>query len=244
MRSEGPEKRPGSLMRNVFYTRFVIVACVLVWGLSYGRPLRADQIVLITDENGRRVYINTGEIRAEGGMTPRAVRRANTRNASPPSEEINQLVEETANRFQIDPRLVHAIISVESQYHPNAVSPKGAMGLMQLIPETAQRFGVENPFDPKENIQGGVSYLRSLLNLYGGDLSLSLAAYNAGEHAVQRFGGIPSFAETRDYVQKVTDIYQAGSPLSAPIAQGKKQQPSPVIRYVDEQGVVHYTNVE
>jgi len=111
------------------------------------------------------------------------------------------------------------------------------MGLMQLIPETAQRFGVENPFNPRENIEGGVSYLKHLLDLFGGDLSLSLAAYNAGEGAVQRFGGIPSFAETRNYVRKVTNIYQ-----SAPL--GDKPQASPIIRYVDERGVVHYSNVE
>ena len=154
------------------------------------------------------------------------------------------MVEQTANRFQVDPQLVHAIIQVESEYQPKAVSPKGAMGLMQLIPETAERFGVGNPFNPKENIEGGVGYLRHLLNLFGGDLSLSLAAYNAGENAVKRFGGIPAFAETRDYVQKVTDIYQSGSPQSATEAAGKKAQLAPIVRYVDEQGVVHYTNVE
>jgi soluble lytic murein transglycosylase-like protein len=118
------------------------------------------------------------------------------------------------------------------------------MGLMQLIPKTAQRFGVGNPFDPKENIEGGVSYLRHLLDLYGGDLSLSLAAYNAGEHAVERFGGVPSFAETRNYVQKVTDIYQFGSTQAGMDAAAKKPPPPPITRHVDEQGVVHYTNVE
>jgi soluble lytic murein transglycosylase-like protein len=115
------------------------------------------------------------------------------------------------------------------------------MGLMQLIPDTAQRFGVENPFNPKENIEGGVSFLRHLLDRFGGDLPLSLAAYNAGEGAVQRSGGVPSFAETKDYVRKVTNIYQSGSGANAA---GNKPQSSPIVRYVDERGVVHYTNVE
>lgn len=118
------------------------------------------------------------------------------------------------------------------------------MGLMQLIPATAHRFGVGDPFNPKENIEGGVSYLRYLLDLFGGDLSLSIAAYNAGEHAVQRFGGIPSFAETQGYVRKVTGMYQSDSAQSGVLAADRKRRPPSITRYVDEQGVAHYTNVE
>jgi soluble lytic murein transglycosylase-like protein len=173
-----------------------------------------------------------------------AIRPAKAGNASLPPPEINDLVEQTANRHQIDPQLVHAIIKVESEYDPKAVSAKGAMGLMQLIPETASRFGVENPFNPKENIEGGVSYLKYLLDLYRGDLSLSLAAYNAGEGAVQRFGGIPSFTETRDYVRRVTNIYQSAPPQSGTNAAGNKPQASAITHYVDGRGVVHYSNVE
>jgi soluble lytic murein transglycosylase-like protein len=217
---------------------------LFVWGLSLSRPARADEIVTITDEHGRKIFINTGEPRREGGLATRLIAPAKAGNAFLPSAELSHLVEQTASRLQVDPQLVHAIIKVESEYDPNAVSRKGAMGLMQLIPETAQRFGVENPFNPKENIEGGVGYLRHLLNLFGGDLSLSLAAYNAGEGAVQRFGGIPSFSETRDYVRKVTNVYQSGSPQSGTNAAGNKSQASPIIRYVDERGVVHYSNVE
>jgi soluble lytic murein transglycosylase-like protein len=223
----------------------MVLACLFVWGLSLAWRARADEIVCITDEHGRKIFINTSETRATGKLAKRALPTLKVGNASPPPPEINQLVEDTASRLEVDPQLVHAIIQVESQYDPTAISRKGAMGLMQLIPETAQRFGVENPFDPKENIEGGISYLKHLLNRYGGDLPLSLAAYNAGEGAVQRFGGIPSFAETRDYVQKVTNIYQSGSPQSGANAAGKKPPaPPPIIRYVDEQGVVHYSNVE
>ena len=231
-------------MHNRTQSCLMVFACLVVWGLSLSRPACAGEIVSITDEHGRKIFINTGDARAKGEMATRAIQPVKADNASPPSPEINDLVEQTASRHQIDPQLVHAIIKVESEYDPKAVSRKGAMGLMQLIPETAQRFGVANPFNPKENIEGGVSYLKHLLNLFGGDLSLSLAAYNAGEGAVQRFGGIPSFAETRDYVRKVTDIYQSVSPQSGTNASGNKTQASAIIRYVDERGGVHYSNVE
>src|SRR5208337_3326795 len=221
----------------------MVLTCLVMWGLSLSRPGRADDIVSVTDEQGRKIFINAGETRAKGGMAT-TIQPVKAGNASLPLPEINAMVEQTASRHQIDPQLVHAIIKVESEYDPKAVSRKGAMGLMQLIPETAQRFGVENPFNPKENIEGGASYLKHLLDLFGGDLPLSLAAYNAGEGAVQRSGGIPSFAETQDYVRKVTNIYQSGSPQTGTNAAGNKPQASPIIRYVDERGVVHYTNVE
>jgi hypothetical protein len=231
-------------MHNRTQSRLIVLASLVVWGLPLSRPAWADEIVTITDEHGRKIFINTGEPRREGGLATRIIPRAKAGNALLPPAELSHLVEQTASRLQVDPQLVHAIIRVESEYDPKAVSRKGAMGLMQLIPETAQRFGVENPFNPKENIEGGVGYLRHLLDLFGGDLSLSLAAYNAGEGAVQRFGGIPSFAETRDYVRKVTNVYQSGSPQSGTNAAGNKSQVSPIIRYVDERGVVHYSNVE
>jgi soluble lytic murein transglycosylase-like protein len=213
-----------------------VSACILLWGLAFSLPLWADEIVATTDENGRRIFINAGETPAKGGWrsNPPPAGKAGT---AAPTPEISNLVEQTANRLQIDPQLVHAIIKVESQYDPMALSNKGAMGLMQLIPETAQRFGVANPFDPKDNIQGGVTYLKHLLDMFGGDLPLSLAAYNAGEGAVQRSGGIPSYAETKDYVSKVTRLYQSASSPTGTHA-------APIVRYVDERGVVHYSNVE
>jgi hypothetical protein len=219
----------------------MVVACLVVCGLSLSRLAGADEIVCLTDEHGRKIFINTG---AQSGSATHAMRPAKAENTPLPSPEINEVINQTASRLQIDPQLVDAIIRVESEYHPRALSRKGAMGLMQLVPETAQRFGVQNPFNIKQNIEGGTSYLKHLLNVFGGDIPLSLAAYNAGESAVQRFRGIPSFAETRDYVRKVTDIYESGSPPSGTNAAGNEPQASVIIRYVDERGVVHYSNVE
>jgi soluble lytic murein transglycosylase-like protein len=131
---------------------------------------------------------------------------------------------ETVNRIatenQISPRLVHSVIRAESNYDPNAISPKGAQGLMQLIPSTARRFGVSNVFDPADNIQGGAKYLKYLLSLYKGDESLALAAYNAGEGAVSRYGGIPPYPETQNYVAKIRRrLSDSDAPPAAPVAE-------------------------
>ena len=219
------------------------LACLCVWGLAISLPVWADEIVTITDESGRKIFINTGETHPKGGWKLNGS-TAGTAGAAASTPDISNLVEQTANRLEIDPQLVDAIIKVESEYNPRAVSSKGAMGLMQLIPETAQRFGVANPFDPQDNIQGGVSYLKYLLDLFGGDLPRSLAAYNAGEGAVQRWGGIPSYPETKDYVRKVTHIYKSASSPRGAQAAGYKPPAPPIVRYVDERGVVHYSNVE
>jgi hypothetical protein len=120
-----------------------------------------------------------------------------------PSAPLIETVERIAEENQLSASLVHSVIQVESNYDANAVSPKGALGLMQLIPSTARRFGVLNVFDPADNIQGGARYLKHLLGLYKGDQALALAAYNAGEGAVSRYGGVPPFPETQGYVAKV-----------------------------------------
>jgi hypothetical protein len=127
------------------------------------------------------------------------------RSATPPAA-YQEAVEQAARDAGIGTNLLAAIVAVESGYNADAVSPKGAMGLTQLMPGTASRFGVQNPFDYRENLRGGATYLRSLLDLYGGDLSRTLAAYNAGEGAVESYGGIPPFAETEAYVRQVQQL--------------------------------------
>jgi soluble lytic murein transglycosylase-like protein len=117
--------------------------------------------------------------------------------------ELRDLAARVARRHRVDVSLVHAVIEVESQYDPRAVSPRGALGLMQLMPQTAARFAVGDPLDPAENLEGGVRYLKELLERYSGQVRLALAAYNAGEEAVERFSGIPPYRETVNYVERV-----------------------------------------
>ncbi len=120
----------------------------------------------------------------------------------------SELITQAANKIQISSALLHAIVQVESAYNPKAVSPKGAVGLMQLMPATAKRYGVKNRTDPAENLAGGTRYLRDLLTMFNGNLSLALAAYNAGENAVKRYNNtIPPYRETRNYVKKINKLY-------------------------------------
>lgn len=125
-----------------------------------------------------------------------------------PEGPILTLVNKLAPRYNVDPKLALAIISVESGFNSRAVSSKNAQGLMQLIPQTAERFRVKNPFDAEENIKGGLAYLQWLLAFFQGDVKLVVAAYNAGEKAVERYRGIPPYRETQNYVQKVTGLYK------------------------------------
>jgi hypothetical protein len=139
-----------------------------------------------------------------------------------------------AERYGIDPRLVHSVIRVESAFNPWAVSPKGARGLMQLMPHTAVTLGVRDAFNPVQNIDGGVRYLRILIDRYGGNLRLALAAYNAGPQAVDWYRGVPPYQETQQYVQRILALYG--------LADGTGP-PEVVYRYEDPQGTVVYTNI-
>ena len=143
--------------------------------------------------------------------------------AKAPDLDLNALVRRAARQLDVEPELIHAVIQQESGYDPYAVSHKGAKGLMQLMPATAERFGVKDVFNPAENVQGGVKYLRQLLDRYDGDRRLALAAYNAGEGAVARFGGIPPYRETQDYVERI--VGPSESDLTADIAELESGEP-------------------
>ncbi|HYV12159.1 MAG TPA: lytic transglycosylase domain-containing protein [Pyrinomonadaceae bacterium] len=135
---------------------------------------------------------------------------ATTKNAdwTSGSPAIDQLIRTNANRFGIDPYLVFLVIEKESRFHTRAVSPKGAMGLMQLMPGTARRLGVRKPFDAAENIRGGTQYMKELMDMFGGKVDLVLASYNAGEGAVLKYGrNVPPYRETRDYVKTIGKRY-------------------------------------
>jgi soluble lytic murein transglycosylase len=121
--------------------------------------------------------------------------------------QLDALIARTARNYRVDPALVKAVVAAESNFEPRAVSHAGAQGLMQLMPETAEEMGVRSPFKPSDNLRGGVRYLRQMIDRYG-DLSEALAAYNAGPTAVDRYGGIPPYPETREYVKRVMNFYR------------------------------------
>jgi len=166
-----------------------------------------------------------------------------------PDSSVSALVEEAARRYNVNPALIDSVIQVESSYNPRAVSPKGAQGLMQLMPETARRLGVRNPFDPRENVLGGVKYLKFLQETFKDD-RLAIAAYNAGEGAVAKYNNVPPFPETMNYVAAVGKRYgkakkaaEAKKPVAAPVKAEKPAEPqfAPVRQFVDAEGKIHLT---
>lgn len=161
--------------------------------------------------------------------------------------EVQALVEETAKNLEVSPLLVDSVIQVESNYNPYAISPKGAQGLMQLMPATARRFGVTNSFDAKQNIEAGVRYLKFLQDTFKDD-RLAIAAYNAGEKAVTKYGDVPPYPETVSYVSKVGKKYDKAKSAAektnaaAKVAEPPKpndEEPRHVVQYLDAEGRLH-----
>jgi soluble lytic murein transglycosylase-like protein len=157
-------------------------------------------------------------------------------------KDVDAAIEQAAARHNVDPNLVRSVIKVESNFNPNAVSRKGAMGLMQLMPQTARSLNVNNPFDPEQNVDAGVRHLKKLLESYGGDVRLTLAAYNAGSGAVARSAGVPRFSETQNYVKRITNLYYGGSEPGSRIIGNPVHDPVHVQR--DARGVLYISNTE
>jgi hypothetical protein len=238
-----PQLGFGRLPEKQMSLRSQTKIAILLMGLVLAAVPAHGQVVSVMDERGNRVYINTNppppkaaNRPAKGPVMPQDTSNAVHRNQSgfvvrtaPSSansnsqqtisrDRIEGLIQTIATRHSVDPALVRAVMKVESGGNPTAVSRKGAMGLMQLMPETALNMGVTRVFDPQENLDAGVRTLRSLLVRYDGDLDKALAAYNAGPGAVDRAGGVPRNRETRDYVKKVTNSYfqsESGQPVIA-----------------------------
>lgn len=202
---------------------------------SYDDAVRLAYTVVVDGRSGRLVRVPVKTAAPSPSLVPKAPIA---------KEPLEQAIDRAAEDQGIHPSFVHAVIRAESNYNPGAISPKGAQGLMQLMPQTARRFGVKNSFDPLDNLQGGVRYLRFLLDTYG-DAGLTLAAYNAGEGAVDRYRGVPPYSETREFVRRVNRFYgskrQQASVRTTPAAPAKKLEGPQIYWYRDGAGNVHYT---
>jgi soluble lytic murein transglycosylase-like protein len=185
-----------------------IAAVVLAAVLGAGLPARAD-IYRYEDKDGVIHFSNVSKrgklyARDKGARKPAAAPSATS---SKTPSDYDEFIREAAALYQIPEALVRAVIRVESNFDPRAISRANAQGLMQLIPATAERMLVTDPFDARQNVLGGTRYLRVLANLFNGNLQLTIAAYNAGENAVIRYGGIPPYEETQAYVTRVLSFY-------------------------------------
>lgn len=165
-----------------------------------------------------------------------------TRKDSQDSTNYHGLVHEKATKYKLDPLLVKAVIKTESNWNEWAVSRKGAIGLMQLMPATAREMNIRNPFNPEENIEGGVRYLRYLLERFNGDLTLALAAYNAGPTWVEKFGVIPPITETKQYVRKVLSLYNGNTAHPLTALDSDQVNPERIYKVVLKDGTVLFTN--
>jgi soluble lytic murein transglycosylase-like protein len=239
-------------MRWLSNSVVILLGVLVLWAVpAHG------QIVSYMDASGKRVFINAEPAPAPRssktpllntvppGFTPRMTQASFTAPSEMSTfernnrEKITEMIREVSARYHVDPALVRAVIQTESNWNSNAISRTGAQGLMQLVPGTAHELGVSNALDPKENLDGGVRYLHTLLQRYNGDLDKALAAYNAGPGAVDRAGGIPRIRETRNYVQKVTESYYRPGSDRLPRA---FDEPAPIYRTVASDGRVVFTN--
>lgn len=198
------------------------------------------------DTHGAHVFTNIAPINSEtiadlgarDPIEPATPPRSQKFQAGP--DAYDALISKYASLYRLDPSLIHSIIATESAFNPKAISSKGACGLMQLMPETAERLGVQDSFDPEQNIRAGTQHFRSLMDMFNNNIDLSLAAYNAGENLVRRLGRIPPYEETINYVQSVTRRYK--EKLKYAQDRGEASE-APTIRFVDATGVLHVTNI-
>jgi soluble lytic murein transglycosylase-like protein len=182
-------------------TRKAVSFCLLTLLVLVGFPLQG-----VAEERTKYRETNLGPRPYPEGSIPQPFRPS--RRTTQGEKLFRSIIRTAAIKYQVDPALVHAIILAESSYDPRAISKKGAKGLMQLMPSTAAALGVKDVFDPEHNVNGGVKYLRHLLDHFGGDLQLTVAAYNAGMRKVKKYNGIPPYKTTRSYVKKVFQYYR------------------------------------
>lgn len=232
---------------NIF-VMYIVAILLVVLGVTAAeadvyRYVDESGVVCYTDfplnKKAERI-LRTGKSSVQEKETP--VRSSYV--ASPAGRDYDDIVIDKAGKYDVDPSLVHAVIKAESNGNSRAVSRKGAMGLMQLMPTTANDLEVRNPFDPEENIDGGTKYLKYLIDKFRGDLTLALAAYNAGPTRVEKVGAVPKITETKQYVKKVLSMYNGGTThqVSPSPTQSQTQAPDYIYKVVTEDGAVLFTN--
>jgi len=226
--------------------RFLVGLCAVAV-FSAGRLYGADTIQAFVGSDGRIVFTN---LNTQNSPIAETSSSGLTLLRDEIPSTILPLVESISRTHGVDPNLVSAVMKTESNFNRWAVSQKGARGLMQLIPETGRRFGVRDFFDPEQNIDGAVRYLKYLLEKFDGNIELSLAAYNAGENLVERLGRVPSITETRNYVRKIRALYapanagvQQPAVAASPSESALPAAPPPIYRSVDQRGVIHFSNI-
>lgn len=204
----------------------MVLILVLIFLLTSGLISYAD-IYKYVDENGISYFTNI----PKGKGFKKVISEGRTHLRDNTISHYHQIIISKARKYNIEPSLIKAIITAESKWNPTAISKKGAIGLMQLMPSTIKDMQVNNPFDPEENIEGGVRYLRLLLDKFKGDLTLTLAAYNAGPNIVEKFGDIPPIPETEQFVREVLSIYNTYS-----------KRPTIIYKITYNDGTILYTN--
>jgi len=216
----------------------VLLSCLLFFA-----PAAFSDIYKYTDENGVVCYTDapygrkTEEVMKEKKIKGKKLIEKEVIN----SRDYSSHVQRAASKYEIEPELIHAVIKTESNGNHRAVSRKGAMGLMQLMPSTANDMNVNNPFNPEENIEGGTKYLKYLLEKFNGNLTLALAAYNAGPKTVEKYGNVPPISETKQYVNRVFSLYKGKRNLSFSDSVSEVK-PTPIYKVVLEDGTILFTN--
>jgi len=231
----------------------ICIFSIAVFGLMYTNA-NAD-IYKYVDENGTIHFTNTpignnykkiiSEDKASSILKDQDTSTIPSKADQLVAKDYQQVIEAKSREYNMEASLIKAVIKTESNWDTGALSSKGAMGLMQLMPTTARDMDVKNPFNPEENIEGGVKYLRYLLNKFNGDLALALAAYNAGPETVERFKGIPPIPETQRYVKRILSVYspQANTPQPDNTGGNNLHRASTIIyKVIYNDGTVLYTN--
>ena len=187
-------------------------------------PVMADIYVYRTPE-GRKLYTDR-TVNLPGYLPLNVLAKNAFRSGTYPKEKIDRIIDKWAPHYTLDPQLVKTVVLIESGYRIRALSPANAQGLMQLMPDTATRFGVSDPWDPEQNIRGGMAYLQWLMSEFRGKVTKVLAAYNAGENNVVKYGGVPPFPETKRYLEKIRRYYHRQEHPYA-IVSGSSSTPPP-----------------